>query len=109
MMDDQRVARAAAIAAVEQASIIWRGLARNALLEVALSEGDLTSDDVWRLLHEQGVPDPSEPRAMGPVMLAAVRDRWIAPTDRVRIADYPASPNHRRPQRVYLSMMDREP
>lgn len=102
-MDDQRVARDRGIEQVEQHSVIWRTFARKALRDAAVDGDDLTSDDVWHLLHEHGIPGPIEPRAMGPVMLGGVRDGWIEATNMVRISNDPASPNHKRPQRVYRS------
>jgi hypothetical protein len=104
-MDDQRVARDQGIERVEQHSVIWRSFARKALRDAAVDADDLTSDDVWHVLREHGIPSPVEPRAMGPVMLRGVRDGWIEATSEVRISDDPASPNHKRPQRVYRSLV----
>lgn len=109
-MDDQRVARDKAIERVEFNSIVWRSFARRALRDAAVSSDELTSDDVWWILRYHDIPDPTEPRAMGPVMLRGVRDGWIVSTNRTKISDDPASPNHNRPQRVYLSRITgREP
>jgi hypothetical protein len=104
-MDDQRVARDQGIERVEQHSIIWRTFARKALRDAAVDLYDLTSDDVWHVLMEHDVPNPIEPRAMGPIMLGGVRDGWIEATNEVRISADPASPNHKRPQRVYRSLV----
>lgn len=103
---DQRVARDEAIRRVEDHSVIWRSFARLALRDAAVFDEYLTSDDVWHVLKMHHVPDPIEPRAMGPVMLAGVRDGWIVATDKVKISDDPASPNHNRPQRVYRSLIE---
>jgi hypothetical protein len=102
---DQRVARDEAIRRVEDHSIVWRSFARLALRDAAVFDEHLTSDDVWHVLHMHRVPDPIEPRAMGPVMLAGVRDGWIIATNKVEISNDPASPNHKRPQRVYRSLI----
>ena len=104
---DQQVERDDAIAAVESNSVVWRTAANDALLSVARSQGTLTSDDVWLTLHRRNISNPAEPRAMGPVMQHGVREGWIAPTNQVRVADIPSSPNHRRPQRVYRSRIVR--
>ena len=104
-IEDQIEARDEAIARVESTSAPWRSFATNVLLRVAQAKPDLTSDDVWAGLHRAGIPDPGEPRAMGPVMLAGVKKGWIAATATVRIASDPSSPNHRRPQRVYQSRL----
>jgi hypothetical protein len=105
-VEDQTKARDEAIARVESTSAAWRSFATNVLLRVARTNPDLTSDDVWAGLHRDGIPDPGEPRAMGPVMLAGVRKGWLTSTEMVRIASDPSSPNHRRPQRVYLSRIN---
>ncbi len=70
---------------------------------MAIDAPDLTSDDVWRALKLRSIPEPVEPRAMGPVMLAAVREGWLEQTDRTRISPDPATQNHSRPQRIFRS------
>jgi hypothetical protein len=102
---DQRVARDEAIKRVEEHSVVWRSFARLALRDAAVFDEYLTSDDVWHVLKMHKIPEPIEPRAMGPVMLAGVRERWIVATDKVQISLDPASPNHNRPQRVYRSLV----
>lgn len=104
IIEDQRAARDEAIEAVADRSATWRSFALRALLQAARQLDELTSDDVWRILNRQGIPAPTEPRAMGPIMLAGVRRGWLARTGRTRIADHPASPNHMRPQAVYRSL-----
>lgn len=102
-MTSQREERDRAIEQVELNSAHWRAIARIAVQNVAVWQGDLTSDDVWWMLRSHRIPGPSEPRAMGPVMLAAVSAGWLRATSSIRISDDPASPNHSRPQRVYES------
>jgi hypothetical protein len=103
MTEDQGAARDEGIARAADHNADWRTFASLALRDVAVAQEDLTSDDVWRVLHQHKIPDPTEPRAMGPVMLAGVTDEWITVTGSIRIADDPATPNHKRPQRVYRS------
>ena len=100
---DQTAARNIALARVEASSVLWRSLARIALREAAVRLPELTSDDVWRILALHAIPSPTEPRAMGPVMLRGVAEGWLDRTRQTRIADHPATPNHRRPQAVYRS------
>jgi hypothetical protein len=102
---DQRVARDEAIRRVEDHSVVWRSFARLALRDVAVSTEYLTSDDLWHVLKQHRIPPPIEPRAMGPVMLAGVREGWIIATSKVKISVDTASPNHNRPQRVYRSLI----
>jgi len=102
-MDDQRQARDEAMARVETASAYWRPYAMRALYEAAATRREITSDDVWRVLHRRKIPSPGEPRAMGPVMVAGQKNGWIDQTDRTKISDDPSTPNHSRPQRLYLS------
>lgn len=102
-MDDQRKARDDAMAAVEVHSAYWRPFAMKALHEAAVTRKELTSDDVWRILHRRKIPSPGEPRAMGPVMVAGQKEGWIVQTDRTKISNDPSTPNHSRPQRVYIS------
>ena len=102
-MEDQRTARDAAIARVEAHSPVWRSFAILALKDVAVTKRTLTSDDVWKMLRRRGVPEPVEPRAMGPVMLHGIHEEWLESTDQIRISDDSATANHNRPQRVYMS------
>jgi len=95
-----------ALARVAVRSAPWRPWADIALWDAATRLAELTSDDVWIELHAHGVPDPIEPRAIGPVMLAAMARGWVRATDRHENADNPAtSRNHGRPQRVYESLV----
>jgi len=105
MFGDQTVARDESIEQVQANSVVWRVAAERALKDLAYTHWNLTSDDVWWLLRDQHIPVPTEPRAMGPVMLQGVRKGWIRATNEVRISDQSATPNHRRPQRVYASLI----
>lgn len=101
----QFIGRDEALDAVAVGNADWTPWALLALHEAATTTAALTSDDVWKVLHRKRIPGPTEPRAMGPVMLTGVKRGWIEPTDRVKASDEPASPNHGRPQRVYGSMI----
>jgi len=102
-MSDQRQARDEAMERVETGSAWWKPYALKAVYEAACLRREITSDDVWRVLHLRGIRSPKEPRAMGPIMVSAQRVGWIEQTDRTKISDDPSTANHSRPQRVYVS------
>ena len=57
----------------------WRHFAELALLAVAKARVTVCSDDIWAELDRMGIPRPIEGRAMGPVMMNAVRDGTLLP------------------------------
>jgi len=74
----------------------WRVRALEMVFELAKYQRELVADDLWRYLEK-----PREPRALGPIMRAAQRAGWIAPTDR-----YVPNPNrHLTPSRVWSSRL----
>lgn len=101
--ETEQIARDQAIERVATASADWRSFAMRALRDACVANWEITSDDVWHVLADRGIPSPGEPRAMGPVMVDAVKKGWVSPTDRVRSSADPATRNHARPQRVYRS------
>lgn len=52
----------------------WLAQAYRAIQDLCARELYVTSDSVWALLDERGVPSPREPRALGAVMRQAARD-----------------------------------
>lgn len=60
----------------------WRDVALDAVRRAALRNLEFTTDAILPFLNETSVTT-HEPRALGPVMLAAMRQGWIEPTDRV--------------------------
>lgn len=76
---DPAAARAATQEAIERvdraADPDWKAAAQNAVRLVAARQEIFTPDDIWTL-----VVKPSEPRALGPVMLRAKRDGICEPT-----------------------------
>ena len=48
-----------ALAAVEANSAAWRPWAELALYDAASLRSRITSDDVWLILQQQGIPAPS--------------------------------------------------
>lgn len=102
---------AAAIAArdegmsrVEVRSAPWRVVAWDALIAVARRTVVLSSEDVWRELDRMGVSRPIEPRAIGPVMMRAVREGVLTPLGYERGTD---PKHHRDILRVYRSTVSR--
>lgn len=51
--------------------------ARAALKAVMAERDTFTADHVWAELDRMGIPRPIEPRALGPIMLAAIKARSI--------------------------------
>jgi hypothetical protein len=58
----------------------WRSFAERALRQVARRQASVTSDDVWAELDRMEIPRPAEGRAMGPVMMAGVKEGLIVPS-----------------------------
>ena len=94
-----RSARDEAIERVAEASGDWQDVALEAVYQVALSKPLFASDDIWAT----GLEKPREPRAMGPVMMRAVRLGYCEATDRT----VPSSSvmQHARPLRLYRSLV----
>ncbi len=79
----------------------WKGLAAIALRDVRDRGPEFTSEDVRDLLEERGTGDPPEPRAMGPVMMAAHRRGYIEPSGAWTSSTRASS--HRMPKRLWKS------
>ena len=76
----------------------WLPMAKHGLwraIKAAGPGGEITTDEVWR----QGVPSPPEPRALGPVMMAAAKAGYIERTDRTRQTTRPEA--HASPKRIW--------
>lgn len=82
---------------------LWRDRALDAVLAVAKSHREFTTDLVWLELSKTDGMSTPEPRAMGPIMITAVKRGWCRPTDRFKPTDRPAA--HRNPKRVYVSLL----
>lgn len=65
------------------ASAEWKDAARAAIWWLACNRREFTTDDVWDLLQERGVPEPREPRALGPLVFKALRSGAIRDTGRM--------------------------
>jgi len=76
-------------------------LAIQALQELAYEQAVVTSDDVWLRIQVR----PHEPRMLGPIMKSAEKKGWIRYTERTVLSVL--EQNHRRPIRVWLSLLYR--
>tara|TARA_Y100000310_G_C20404223_1_gene678854 strand:- start:170 stop:493 length:324 start_codon:yes stop_codon:yes gene_type:complete len=57
----------------------WKEAALNTVYEVAAIKRRFTADDVWEQIPAHFYTH--EPRALGPVMMRAMRNGWIVATD----------------------------
>lgn len=100
---DLSLARQARDEAIERARInadeSWKARALEAVYQTACKHEYFASDDVW----QEGLEKPREPRAMGAVMLAAVRIGYCRPTDSYRPTSNVSQ--HHQPIRVYRSLV----
>lgn len=72
-----------------------------AIYKAAREVGELTSDDVMRRM--EGHMPLEEPRVIGAAMREAAREGWITPRNYWKASAY--APCHRRPKRVWLSLV----
>lgn len=93
-------ARDEGIARVEERSAPWRAVAADAVRAVARRQRLVRSADVWTELDAMRIPRPPEGRAMGAVMVKAVRDGLIEPWGYERGSD---PKHHRDIQQVFRS------
>lgn len=97
---DARKARDEAMDRVEaHADEDWKAMAMQAVQELARYPAPFTTDAVWALLRHWEVTPPHEPRAMGPIMMKAVRLGLIVPTGEYKQST--SVVNHARNLRVY--------
>lgn len=90
------LATAQALDAVERGtSPAWAAQAVQAVAHLADLGRPFTSDDVWDRLTDLGVEAPAEPRALGPIVKAALRE------GRIRLEGYATS--RRRHQSIIRS------
>jgi hypothetical protein len=96
------LARDRAIDAVDKAADdAWKIKAWEAILYVARVRQRFTTDAVWYMLQEWGVPPPREPRAMGPMVVRGMREEIFGATGERKRSERVGC--HRRPIDVYLS------
>lgn len=81
----------------------WLDCAYQAVMVIAKRRPEFTADPVWRLLEYWQVPPPHEPRALGPVMIRAVKRGLCVKTDRVTPSVLPQ--RNRRPITIYRSLV----
>jgi len=84
----------------------WLAAAQRGIKVLAHRREYLTSDDLWIWLQDLEIK-VEEPRAMGAVMVSARRDALIEPSREWMASVRPAG--HRRPQRVWKSLIYQSP
>jgi len=101
IIDTAQLDKAAAIAAASaEADRAWMREAMAAVRHLATVHDEFTTDNVWACLPND--VSTHEPRAMGAVMRAAMKEGVIAPLDRYEMSARPAC--HCRPVRVWKSL-----
>jgi hypothetical protein len=80
------------------ASRAWLARTLPLVRAVALRQSEFTTDDIVF-----GEDQPREPRALGPLMLAAAKAGWIRPANRTRKSLRASC--HARPKAVWLSRL----
>lgn len=83
----------------EHGNDAWFDFAWHVVQEVARTNGTFIVDAVW----DAGLGKPPEARAIGVVILRAVRERLIEPTDEYRPSAQPGC--HKVPRRVWRSLI----
>src|ERR1019366_7255116 len=71
-------ARDEAMLRVQAHSAPWAAVAMDAVRAAARRETFLSSESIWKVLDDWGIPRPIELRAVGPVMARAVKEGLIA-------------------------------
>lgn len=87
----------------ENADEVWKADAFEAVRRVASVKATFTPDDIWK----SGLRKPREPRALGPVMLRAIRAGLCERTDKLVPSSNPKQ--HRNMIRVYRSLLVEQP
>ena len=106
----ERLARDKAMARAESGEPEWVSFAKLAFHILACEREEFTTDDVWRMLHDHGIPDPREHRRMSAATSYGQKGGLAERTEATRSAELPATRNHAREQRVWRSLIvGREP
>jgi hypothetical protein len=77
----------------------WRALALSTVEELALNKIEFSADDAWLA----GLPRPSNPRALGPVFMQAMKAGVIEDTGRIVRSVFESG--HHGPRRVWRSLV----
>lgn len=97
-LTDALAQRDAALEAVERnADRVWLDQALDAIRQVCETHAEWHADRIW----ETGLPSPREARALGPVVLKAIRLGWCVKTDRV----LPSVRSHGSGKPVFVSLI----
>lgn len=87
-------------ASYNHTTTIWKDAAGEALIAVAKTHREFTSDEVWSYLAQRGI-HTGENRALGAVMQAGGRAGVIEHTDRYRATTRPVG--HKGPKAIWRS------
>ena len=88
----------------ENADAAWKRVAREAIRQVAKTHREFTSDAVLEIIEGHQPPVwTHEPRALGPIIMQAMRDGLIQRTDRV-VKSCDVS-RHAAEKRVWMSLV----
>lgn len=90
----------------EHADMDWRIEASKIVRHLARTREKFTTDAVWYLLEQFTDVSTHEPRAMGPIMLAAAKHGMIQATDQT--VKSVRAVNHQRPIQVWRSLIYNE-
>ncbi len=80
------------------ATMAWKDKAWLVVQQLAAKKTPFTPDDVW----ETGLERPREPRALGPVMMRAVKQKLIEPTG--EWVNSRQASQHATPIRVWIGL-----
>lgn len=84
----------------------WVQMAFQGVETLARIHAEFTTDNLWQFMETLGRGvSTHEPRALGPVMIAAQKRHWIAPTGRYEQSRRPAC--HLRPIAIWKSLIYR--
>lgn len=84
----------------DDALALWTALAFEVVRRLAHTEKVFTTDELWEAIDH--LPKPGDPRALGPVMIRACKERLITKSDFTVRSDRKEC--HARPIAVWLSL-----
>lgn len=87
----------------------WKASARDSLYRVACLHAEITTDEVWADLAEQGIPEPRENRAMAGVIAHGKKEGWIVASDPKRRRESNRPVHHAFPCLVWESRVWGDP
>lgn len=107
--DGFRLAKEGEERAYRAALEAWKSEARDSLYRVACLHPEITTDEVWADLAEQGIPEPRENRAMAGVIAYGKKEGWIVASDPERRRKSNRPVHHVFPCRIWESRVWDDP